>query len=285
MQLIRKSGASDKAMTKEKFDLDNLRIATPCAVGWANMAGDDRKRFCASCRLNVYNFSEMTAAEVETLVRRSEGKVCARMFRRADGTVLTRDCPVGLAAYRKRVSRFAGAALAMVIGLFSASYGQSQQETDKKIVTAAELNINKKPAGLTGETRLYGVVLDMFGAVIPDAAVKLVAADKKNTWSTRTNAEGIFSMPGLRPGLYTLEIKPIPGFQEILVKDIELEVGTHHELNISLEQDGAYELVGGLGSDTSIGPGINIDLSNVPPSKEVVEMPSMIAPVDRKKPF
>jgi hypothetical protein len=271
-------------MTREKFDLDNLRIAAPCPVGWANMAGDDRKRFCASCRLNVYNFSEMTATEVETLVRRSDGKVCARMFRRADGTVLTRDCPVGLAAYRKRVSRFAGAAVAMVIGLFSAGYGQSQAETNKKIVTAAELNINKTPAW-KDEIRLYGIVLDMFGAVIPDAAVKLVAADKKNTWSTRTNVEGMFSMPGLRPGLYTLEIKAVYGFQEILVKDIELEAGTRNELNISLEPGVGYESVGGLSSDTNIGPGNNIDPSDIPPPKEVVVMPLKIAAVDRKKPF
>ena len=106
------------------------------------------------------------------------------MFRRADGTVITRDCPVGLAAYRKRVSRFAGAALAMVIGLFSAGYGQSQPETNKKIVTAAELNINKKPGG-KGETRIHGAVLDTAGAVIPGVRVKLAAADGKTTWSDK----------------------------------------------------------------------------------------------------
>jgi hypothetical protein len=112
-----------------------------------------------------------------------------------------------------------------------------------------------------------------------------VAADKKNTWSTRTNVEGVFSMPGLRPGLYTLEIKAVYGFKEILVKDIELQAGTQNELNISLEPGVGYELVGGLGSDTNIGPGINTDLPDIPPSKEIVEMPLKVAPVDKKKPF
>lgn len=250
-------------MTKEKFDLNNLRIATPCPVGWANMAGDDRKRFCASCRLNVYNFSEMTAGEVESLVRSSEGRVCARMFRRADGTIITRDCPVGLAAYRKRVSRFAGAVLAMVIGLFSAGYGQSQPETNKKTVTAAELNINKKPGG-KGETRLYGAVLDTAGAVIPGVRVKLAAADGKTTWSIKTNNAGVFSFPGPPPGSYTIEIEPKNGFNGILIKDIEIEAGTLNELNISLEVAATTEIVGVMADTTE---------SFLQPSREIPPTP------------
>lgn len=270
-------------MTKEKFNVDNLRIATPCPVGWQNMAGDDRKRFCASCRLNVYNFSEMTAAEVEALVGSSEGRVCARMFRRADGTVITRDCPVGLAAYRKRVSLFAGAALSMVIGLFSAGYGQSQENKEKKVVTAAELNISKKP-GLNGETRLYGVVLDTNGEAIPDVRVKLLAADGKNTWSVKTNAEGVFSLPGPRPGSYTVEIEPENGFNGILIKDLEIEAQTLVELNISLEA-GSVNVTVGIMADMPTGIEINTDFLNLPPSKEVVEMPVKIAPTSKDKPF
>ena len=57
-------------MVKQEFDINSLRIATPCPVGWETMKGDERKRFCDLCSLNVYNFSEMTTAEVETLVRR-----------------------------------------------------------------------------------------------------------------------------------------------------------------------------------------------------------------------
>jgi len=52
--------------------------------------------------LNVYNFAEMTRDEVRDLLARTEGRVCARLYRRADGTVLTRDCPTGLRALRRR---------------------------------------------------------------------------------------------------------------------------------------------------------------------------------------
>ena len=87
--------------------LDRLEIATPCKASWDGMSGDDRVRFCGLCKLNVYNLSGMTREQAETLVRTSEGRVCVRMFKRADGTVITQDCPVGLAARMKRKARLA----------------------------------------------------------------------------------------------------------------------------------------------------------------------------------
>src|SRR5436853_394632 len=83
--------------------LDRVRIASPCTASWAAMKGDDRDRYCDQCSLHVYNLSEMTRAEAEALVRQREGRMCVRLYRRRDGTVLTRDCPIGLAAVRHRL--------------------------------------------------------------------------------------------------------------------------------------------------------------------------------------
>ena len=77
--------------------LNNLRIASPCPASWHAMRGDDRVRFCDSCSKSVYNLSDLTAAEATALIRESEGGLCLRLYRRADGTVLTADCPVGCA--------------------------------------------------------------------------------------------------------------------------------------------------------------------------------------------
>jgi hypothetical protein len=99
--------------------LEQVRIASPCSARWEDMRGDDRVRCCDHCRLNVYNLSAMERDEAEALVAAAEGRLCTRMYRRADGTVLTRDCPVGLAAWRRRtavtVSKLAAAA-AVVLG-------------------------------------------------------------------------------------------------------------------------------------------------------------------------
>ena len=81
------------------------------------MLGSDRKRFCGECKLNVYNLSGMTKAEAENLLLNSEGRLCVRFYKRADGSVLTKDCPVGWQAIKRRVSRMAAAAFALLIGL------------------------------------------------------------------------------------------------------------------------------------------------------------------------
>src|SRR4051812_2830331 len=97
--------------------IESLRIAAPCATSWEGMAGDERVRHCTLCSLNVYNFAEMTREEVRELLVRTEGRVCARLYQRADGTVLTRDCPTGLRAMRQRTSRVAAALIAALCSL------------------------------------------------------------------------------------------------------------------------------------------------------------------------
>lgn len=86
------------------MNLEDLRIASPCSASWENMIGDDQVRFCNHCRKNVYNLSSMTRSEAENLITRKEGKLCAMLYRRKDGTVLTTDCPVGRKGWRKRMA-------------------------------------------------------------------------------------------------------------------------------------------------------------------------------------
>ncbi len=95
-----------------------IKVASPCKRDWSKMSGDDRVRACADCKLNVYNLSAMSQAEAEALVREREGRLCVRFFMRPDGTVLTRDCPVGVS----RVRRTYAASLAAVAALLTAPF-------------------------------------------------------------------------------------------------------------------------------------------------------------------
>jgi hypothetical protein len=70
---------------------ERLTIATPCDMRWEEMTGDARVRYCGACQLSVYNVSEMSTSEVEALLQPG-GRVCARLYRRPDGTVVTGDC-------------------------------------------------------------------------------------------------------------------------------------------------------------------------------------------------
>ncbi len=102
-----------------KTGLDSIGVARPCGADWNGMKGDDRVRFCQLCQLSVYNLSGMTRAEAEALVKGREGRTCVRFFRRADGTVLTQDCPVGLAAVKRKVATVC----ASVAGFFCLAAG------------------------------------------------------------------------------------------------------------------------------------------------------------------
>ena len=88
--------------------LDAVRVASRCTASWEEMVGDDRVRFCGECSKNVYNLSAMTREDAEALLHAKEERMCVRLYRREDGTVITADCPVG----RKRVRRRAAAAVA-----------------------------------------------------------------------------------------------------------------------------------------------------------------------------
>jgi len=117
--------------------LPEIKIASPCHADWGRMTGDERTRFCASCQKHVYNLSAMTAREGADLIRQKEGKLCVRYFVRNDGTILTQDCPVGLAAIRRQIFKIAAA----FVGAFALlGFGCNKQES--------------KP--LTGETTIPG---------------------------------------------------------------------------------------------------------------------------------
>lgn len=93
--------------------LEAAKIASPCPARWEDMVGDEHTRFCVGCQKTVFNLSALTAEEAEALLAaHGEGGLCARLYRRPDGTVLTRDCPVGVRRKRLRGVRALGLAAA-----------------------------------------------------------------------------------------------------------------------------------------------------------------------------
>jgi hypothetical protein len=110
-------------MSRYTSPLDNIRIASPCSANWEAMFGNERKRFCGDCKLNVYNLSNMSRQEAENLILSSEGRLCVRFYRRADGTILTQNCPIGWASVKQRVSRVATAAFSMIAGVLTGIVG------------------------------------------------------------------------------------------------------------------------------------------------------------------
>jgi hypothetical protein len=108
-------------MPKLTSPLDHIKIAGPCSADWDQMFSfeDKRVRFCSQCNLNVYNLSDMSRQEAEALINKTEGRLCVRFYRRADGSVLTQNCPVGLKAIKRRVAWAAQVILGMVLSFVS----------------------------------------------------------------------------------------------------------------------------------------------------------------------
>ena len=102
------------------IDIDTIHVASPCPASWDAMTGDDRVRHCAQCDLNVYNLSDMTRDEARALIESREGRLCVRFYRRDDGTMLTRDCPVGWQRLRRAARRARVRAAALLACLFPA---------------------------------------------------------------------------------------------------------------------------------------------------------------------
>ena len=102
--------------------LRSVRIAAPCHESWNAMPGSERVRSCERCQHKVYNLSEMTTAEAEALIRSAEGRLCVRFYRRADGTILTKDCTVGATARRNKRVAQATAGIAAAVGSAAALF-------------------------------------------------------------------------------------------------------------------------------------------------------------------
>jgi hypothetical protein len=136
-----------------KSFLDQIEIASPCTVSWETMNGDDLVRHCSQCSLSVYNISEMSKSEAETLVRVKEGRLCIRMYKRFDGTVITNDCPVGLRKLKQSlqlISRAAAALLTFLLSLVAAN-GEETKSSNTNSPTKQPATNAKCPVVLQGE--------------------------------------------------------------------------------------------------------------------------------------
>ncbi len=188
--------------------LDQIKIASPCSADWEQMKGNDRVRFCAECKKNVFNLSAMTRRDAEALLKQTDGNLCTQLYRRADGTMLTADCPVGLRVKIARVRRRVGWVVSAALG-FSTAFAQQ------------------------GDGVLNGVVRDITGAVIPLGSATVTNERTGAKIETRVDDRGHFSVVTLGQDFYTVSVTS-PGFSTATKKDVELksEVNLQFELSV-----------------------------------------------------
>src|SRR5260370_10027586 len=88
--------------------------------------------------------------------------------------------------------------------------------------------------GQTQAARLQGIVHDASGAIVPNAKIVAINMQTRDASDATTNASGLYVLPALRPGTYTLTVEA-PGFSKTSVTDIELPVSSSIAQDVTLE--------------------------------------------------
>jgi len=120
-----------------------ILIDTPCRESWDAMTGDEGTRYCSRCNKNVHNLKDMTESEVFRLLNKSD-PVCIRLFRRPDGTILTKECGVG---FRRRWSTRAvlAGALFAVVGPFGLKRTVAEEPERKEDISNYQMEMGGVP--------------------------------------------------------------------------------------------------------------------------------------------
>jgi hypothetical protein len=199
-----------------------VHIASPCSADWDRMVGNERIRHCPQCKLDVYNFSALTRAEVEGIVLQHEGRLCARYYQRSDGTMMTRNCPERFRVVMQRVFRFASAALAAVMSTGPVMATSTFTKHDPTLLQI-------QPA----QTVLALQVVDVMGAVVSNAAVAIVNEKTGTRIDAKTDDSGQLRLADLPLGTYEITVI-VPGFKTLKLNHIAVPARDPLKLQLEL---------------------------------------------------
>jgi hypothetical protein len=222
------------------------------------MSGNNTVRFCDQCQLNVFDISRMTRAQAASFIATSEGRICARLYLRPDGKILTKDCPVGLRAIRRKIAKAAGAACTALISLSASVLGQRPSSTTTEdhgsgLVTITRSYVSAAPQ--SGPATFLGAVFDPQGEPVRDAQATLINQTTKSKRFTRSNKKGLFRFGLLEPGSYTVIII-FPGFTEFKLQNLSLHSKEEMRYDVTLQFAGT---TGVVVFEEPRGKGINVD--------------------------
>jgi hypothetical protein len=235
--------------------LDHLRVASPCSANWDQMSGDDRVRFCDLCNLHVYNIAQLTRKEAATLMAGTEGRLCARLFRRADGTVITKNCPVGLRAIRRHVAKVAGAVFAAVFSLCSNVFTSGRNNPGYSIRPEGSCVTNSlMPDFQASLAMVGGKIRDPNGDAIKGATITLTNEATNQKRVAKSDAKGEYRFMISEFGSYVLKVET-PYYQP-WQQHLALHPSDDLRLDVSLVVPG---IVGIVIIEEPRGPGFDLD--------------------------
>lgn len=239
-------------MARRSSPLDRMKLVSPCSTDWRIMRGDDEVRFCDQCNKHVYNISNMTRKQAESLLANSEGRLCAKFERRADGTVQTADYKESRISIRWHAPKAASAIIATLLGFGSNTFAQSPATVNRPASVYADTSSQKAEAQ-SGRATLFGFIRDIQNAGIDQTYVVAFNEDNKREYTFLTLENGEYRFSNLDPGKYTFKATA-QGFitftrrdiilqsDQTLRMDVTLNVGTFGEV-IIIQKPGIGEKI------------------------------------------
>src|SRR5947207_7377074 len=109
-------------------------------------------------------------------------------------------------------------------------------------VTVALLLAFSSDAFAQASGTINGRVVDQADAVMPGVTLTATSAATGITHVAVTNGEGLYSIPGLEPGVYSIRAE-LPGFSTITREGIALPVTATITINLALSVAGLSENV------------------------------------------
>jgi Carboxypeptidase regulatory-like domain len=119
---------------------------------------------------------------------------------------------------------------------------------------------------------LSGVVVDTYGGIIPGVNVVVKNNATGTTFESVTNAEGLFSVPALDAGVYTVTVS-LTGFKTSVLNDVRIAPGVLNSIKATVEVGSVAETVNVTSSSeiintqtATISATLNVDQINLMPT-------------------
>jgi hypothetical protein len=116
-----------------------------------------------------------------------------------------------------------------------------------------------------------GRVIDEQGAVLSGAQIQLTGVDTGTVFSALANAEGIYTIPNLPIGAYTLQAT-FPGFRTYVQSGLQLRVGDNVQINVAMRVGEVAERVE-VHADAGLVQTQQNTISQVIDQRRIVDLP------------
>src|SRR5262249_19246380 len=119
--------------------------------------------------------------------------------------------------------------------------------------------------------RIVVNVKDSNGAVVPGATIRIVNEGTLIEESGITNDEGVYILPQVQFGAYTVTIEA-QGFKTKVVQGVKVDAGQDYSLNEALETGGVGETVTVVAGEDLV-PTTSTDISTTVSQRQVQDLP------------